>query len=66
MKARLLVGFAGEVARNPGDIVDGDRAARFVAAGYAVEIEDEPVEKPVTPVAKKKTTRTKPLASETR
>lgn len=42
MKAALTVYIAGEPDRHPGDIVEGNEAARLCAAGYATPIVEAP------------------------
>lgn len=55
MRLRMLTGIAGaDFVVNPGEDTErfsGDEASRLVAAGYAVPVSDEIVERAVKPVA---------------
>jgi hypothetical protein len=55
MRLRMLTGIAGaDFVVNPGEETErfsGDEASRLVAAGYAVPVSDEIVERAVKPVA---------------
>jgi hypothetical protein len=55
MRLRMLTGIAGaDFVVNPGEETErfsGDEAARLVAAGYAVPVSDEIVERAVKPAA---------------
>lgn len=54
MKARLIIGLAGDPMREIGEIVEGSEAIRFVEAGFAIpEIEERAVEKATRTSARK-------------
>lgn len=53
MKARLKVSMAGQVMRNAGDIIEGEKAARFVEAGIAEPIVETAVLKKETATRKR-------------
>jgi hypothetical protein len=53
MKARLTIMLAGHPMRDIGEIVEGPEAARFIAAGFAVPVDDDPETASITPVVEK-------------
>lgn len=59
MKARLIIGLAGDPMREVGEIVEGDEAIRFLNAGFAEPYVEEEVETADLPVKKETATRRK-------